>query len=282
VIESHVDDILRIVATSRKVLTKFLQRTLAKVGFHLVADWKVPTYAQSLYLRRLFELIRPVCVIDVGANAGQFHDFIRNDIEFDGWIVSVEPIPHHARALKERAVKEKTWIVEECALGSAPQRATFQIMRNSEFSSFLEPDHTSIDIFRNQNQVINRIEVTVDTLDALVQRHLPSFGDGPIYLKLDTQGFDLEVIKGGKRTIQTTSALQFEASARPIYADVPDYKTAIATIESLGFELSAIYPNNAGHFPTMVEFDCHLVSRFLGPNGRLTQSTQPDLNHDIP
>jgi hypothetical protein len=41
------------------------------------------------------------------------------------------------------------------------------------------------------------------------------------------------------------------------------YNTAIENYARLGFDLSAMVPNNAGHFPVLVEMDCILIRRSL-------------------
>jgi FkbM family methyltransferase len=239
------------------------ERLFAAAGYSVIPTWRLATYPQATYLRRLFDLARVTCVIDVGANAGQFYDFLRTAVGFNGWIVSFEPVPHHARALRERAVSESHWHCEECALGARSGEAEFKVMSNTQFSSFLDPDHSAVGLFESLNRVEQRISVRMDTLDMAMARLPSEIDKARIYLKLDTQGFDLEVLKGASATLTHVVALQTEASVKQIYVGMPDYKAVIGSVEALGFELSAIFPNNTGHFPVLVEFDCHLVSRTL-------------------
>ena len=244
-------------------MQRLAERLFAAAGYTVIPKWRLPTYPQAAYLRRLFEFARVSCVVDVGANKGQFHDFLRTAVGFDGWIISFEPVPHHAELLRERALSEPNWVCEELALGAKSGEEEFKVMSHTQFSSFLEPDHSAVGLFRSQNRVEQRINVRVDTLDAAMARLRPEIDKTRVYLKLDTQGFDLEVLKGASATLSDVVALQAEASVKQIYAGMPDYKTTISCLEGLGFELSAIYPNNAGHFPLLVEFDCYLVSRAL-------------------
>ncbi len=46
---------------------------------------------------------------------------------------------------------------------------------------------------------------------------------------------------------------------RPIYEGMPRFTEVIAYLEARGFQMSGIFPNNAGHFPLLVEFDCYMV-----------------------
>jgi len=81
------------------------------------------------------------------------------------------------------------------------------------------------------------------------------------YLKLDTQGFDLNVARGAGSEIRHFQALQMEASVTPIYDKMPDFTESIREFRHMGFELSAIFANNPEHFPRMIEFDCHMINR---------------------
>jgi hypothetical protein len=77
------------------------------------------------------------------------------------------------------------------------------------------------------------------------------------YLKMDTQGFDLEVVRGAERVLPSVLGLQSEISVVPIYQQMPDYLTALATFKDLGFVLTGIYPVVRDKSTLAVtEFDC--------------------------
>jgi hypothetical protein len=59
-------------------------------------------------------------------------------------------------------------------------------------------------------------------------------------LKIDTQGYDLEVLKGAENTLQSIRALQLEASVRPIYEGMPGFREVLDYLMSRGFALSAM------------------------------------------
>jgi FkbM family methyltransferase len=227
------------------------------LGYTVIPNWQRDTYQTAAYLRRLFEYLRIDCVIDVGANAGQYRRFLADEVGFDGLVASFEPIPALAEKLRRESGGNPRWIVENCALGSSPGTMTFNIMENSEFSSFLSPMDDSTASFGGANKVQQTVEVDVKVLDEIIPR-LRERGSRNIYLKLDTQGFDLEVLKGAERSLAAVCGLQSEMSVRPIYANMPKYSEVIAFLEQRGFILSGIFPNNAGHFPLLIEFDCYM------------------------
>jgi FkbM family methyltransferase len=162
----------------------------------MVAPGEEPVFHVVGYLRRLFNLLRIDCVLDVGANLGQYHDFLRDKVGYTGLIVSFEPIPSHAQILRDRAQQsDPDWRVEGCALGAAPGTLKFNVMADSQFSSFLTPSHREVALFRDMNKVTDEITVEVRTLDTII----PRLRQKNLYLNLDTQGFDLAVIKGARR-----------------------------------------------------------------------------------
>ena len=117
-------------------------------------------------------------------------------------------------------------------------------------------------MFEQKNKVVERIEVDVRTLDEFVRELLPIAAPGRVFVKLDTQGFDLAVLEGAKDTIRDIAAIQTEMSVIPIYEGAPDYVTTIRALESSGFRLAGLMRNNRAGYPLqLIEFDCVVVNR---------------------
>ena len=246
-------------------LKNMLTEAAARMGYSVVPAWRMERHAVTEYMKSLFELLAIDCVLDVGANQGQYRNFLRSEVEFTGTIVSFEPIPRHVAEMRARADTDAKWIIEGYALGDTPGKTMFNVMVGTQFSSFLQPDHSVLQRFQGSNDVQEKVEVEIRTLDSAL-RSLEQRGPlGNLFLKMDTQGFDLEVLKGGAMTLQRVCALQSEASVKPIYVGMPSYTTTIEAIQALDFELSGIYPNNAGHFPLLVEFDCYFIAKRCVP-----------------
>lgn len=230
-------------------------------GYLVVPRWRVPSYPQAAYLERLFSLLRIDCVLDVGANIGQFRDFLRQQVGYVGKIVSFEPIPKNVEILRKRAMTDLSWRIEPVALGRTTGHAELNITAETSLSSFLAPGRDAPPQFRDISRVTEKRMVLVRTLDDYVPTLRRELACKRIYLKLDTQGFDLEVVHGASGTLGHIWALQTEASVVPLYENMPDYVTTIRTLEGLGFALSGIFTVNPDHFPTIVELDCHMINR---------------------
>ena len=210
---------------------------------------------EPVHLRRLFALLNIDCVFDVGANAGQYADMLRNRVGYPGLIVSFEPIPDHAAALRERAANDPLWDVRETALSSRAGQAVFSVMASDQFSSLADPDHGETGRFADQNQPVRKIQVTTETLDGAYRELSEKYGFRQPFLKMDTQGFDLEVLRGGASVLTDFLGVQSELSIVTLYKDAPKMQEMISELDRLGYGLSALVPNNEGHFPTLMEID---------------------------
>ncbi|HEX5127853.1 MAG TPA: FkbM family methyltransferase [Rhodocyclaceae bacterium] len=240
----------------KKAASKFAESQ----GYTVIPTWRLNSYPQASYLQKLFALLEIDCVFDVGANNGQFRDFLRYEVDYQGTIISFEAMPDYVERLRDRARQDEHWLIEGYALGSKSGTASFNVMAESQFSSFLQPDHSAVQRFQDTNTVQRTVEVRVKTLAEVMPELKRKFEMHSAYLKMDTQGFDLEVVRGAGPHIRDFLALQTEASVKPIYAGMPSYDVVIKTLEAEGFEPSGIFPNNSGHFPLLIEFDCHMIS----------------------
>jgi hypothetical protein len=80
-----------------------------------------------------------------------------------------------------------------------------------------------------------------------------------VFLKIDTQGYDFEVLKGAESVLPKISALQIEVAFVPIYDGVPPWHEVISWCESYGFGLYGLFPvlrDPNGH---LIEADAILV-----------------------
>jgi hypothetical protein len=236
-----------------------MRRTLTRLA-HAVAQRalagpRLAELALALRLRQLFARHGIDTVIDVGANRGQYRDFLRDRVGFDGSIVSFEPVPELAAALAARAVRDPLWTVHPCALGAEPGTMEFNVMEESVFSSFRAPVPAGSDDQQRMNTVARTLAVPVDTLDA----RLAGLDLRRAYLKLDTQGFDLEVLKGGNRAVSAVAALQTEVSFVALYDGMPGYAEAIAAFEAFGLRVADLFLVSTDDAGRAIEFDCLMV-----------------------
>ena len=158
------------------------------------------------------------CVFDVGANVGQYAQRLRRG-GYDGRIVSFEPVPALADKLREKARRDADWRVVECALGDADEEAEINV-RPGAMSSLLP----SSEFGKDWHERLREAEVqkiSVRRLDGLFDEAVDGIDDPRVYLKLDTQGYDLQAFAGAGDRLPEIAGMQSEVACVPIYDGRP-------------------------------------------------------------
>lgn len=185
------------------------------------------------YLNSSGELI----VLDVGANRGQFAMQARKIFGFKGKIFSFEPIASVYTVLKNATINDKQWIALNYALGSENGKSCINISKNSCSSSILDilPAHTQAE---PAAEYVTTEEIEIRTLDSV--RTELGIDKEKLYLKLDAQGYEEQVLAGAKETLSNVEAIQIEMSLRPMYkGELPFYKMC-EHLQELGFVLALV------------------------------------------
>lgn len=175
-------------------------------------------------------------VIDVGANAGQYGSRLR-EAGFTGRIVSFEPGSAAFDRLSETTGRDPRWEVYQCALGDQDGTVTLNVAADSEGSSLLEVEERET---RNSpgSAFVGTEQVTLARLDALWPDL--SLDGGPVYLKLDTQGSELAILRGAERALGDVEIIEAELSLVPLYRDGPLFDEMIAFLDARGFGLISV------------------------------------------
>jgi FkbM family methyltransferase len=198
-----------------------------------VSRWRPPERRLAGYLET--HSIRTV--LDVGANGGQFGQLLRA-AGFGGWIVSFEPLQAPFEVLSRVAARDSKWEVHRLALGDVRDRRVMNVSTNTASSSFLEIEEVHTDALA-ASRFVAREEVDVERLDEVA----PALKrDGPTLLKLDVQGYHLNVLRGATGMLGTVTAIQCELSVLPLYAGEPVLLDVMAELRASGFELTELEP----------------------------------------
>lgn len=181
------------------------------------------------------------CVIDVGANRGQFASRIRSG-GYKGHIVSFEPLKKAFEELQKACSTDNKWQAHNFALGSENGTFDLNVSACDVFSSFLGESKAGSKIF-NEKLGVDRVEqIEVKRLDTIYDEVVPRESKGKALLKMDTQGFDREVFLGAEGCLPSIVSLLSEVSVIPIYENCPDYIELLSIYRKAGFELSGAYP----------------------------------------
>ena len=240
------------------IVNKLICKVSERNGYVVCPMWRLRDQEFGRHLRLIFYRLDVDCVFDVGANVGQYAHFLRNEVCFDGLIVSIEPIAAHVENLRAASASDPLWVVEAVALGAATGRLPINVAKAGDLSSFLRPEKSDATGFAELSAAIGVEEVEVHIFDDLLNSVKKRHAVRSVYLKLDTQGFDLEVLRGIRDTTPIR-ALQSEMSLVPIYERMPDYLTALRAFKDRGFVPSGMFPINHTPDGRLMEFDCVMV-----------------------
>ncbi len=188
-------------------------------------------------MRKLFDLYGINTVIDVGANTGQFAEYLRSDIGFDGKVLSFEPLKSEFESLRLKAEADKKWEVFNFALGDVEKETFINIAGNSLSSSLLGMLETHINAAPSSGYV-GQQAIEIKRLDSIFEG-LAIEGER-IYLKIDTQGFEAEVIKGAENSLRFIETVQLEMSLVPLYEGSATFDDLYRIMRDFGFELVAM------------------------------------------
>ena len=166
---------------------------------------------------------------------------------FKGRIVSFEPNPTEYEALSTRSSADPNWIAKCCAIGNNEGHASLNVTgSNSVWSSILTPHDTP--------PVSSVISVPVHRLDGMWD-DIVGAGDR-VFLKTDTQGYDLQVLEGVGAKLLDVSGVQTELNVLELYEGAPHYLDVISFLEKQGFSVTELRPISLRN-GFIVEFDCY-------------------------
>jgi FkbM family methyltransferase len=201
-----------------------VKRTLLRLGIEV----ELRSRHRHLWLQQL----GISTVLDIGANTGQFAAQIRDTLP-DAHIYSFDPVEENFRQLQRREARDLRFKAYKFALGDANQKLPFNQNRFSASSSFLDLGEMHKSNFPFAREV-EQVEVEVRRLDDLA----PELNLEPeILVKLDVQGFEDQVIRGGASVLRTARVVITEVSFQALYEGQPLFGDIHQQLTELGFSL---------------------------------------------
>lgn len=156
-------------------------------------------------------------IIDVGCRGGFAEKFICDDKLFD--IYGFEPDIEESQKLIKQYRQDNISIIP-IALAETTGKRTLFITQNPACSSLLQPDPYLTNNYPALYcaRYVSSIEVETTTLDKWVEENDINAID---YIKIDTQGTELEILRGGSKILKYIRCLEVEVEFNPIYLGQP-------------------------------------------------------------
>ena len=249
----------------RPAVKRMVERGASRLGYRVIPDWRLRSLAHAQHLTQLFDRLGIDTVLDVGANVGGYRRFLREEVGFDGRIVSFEPVPSVFESLERGAANDPSWRGMQMALGDADGQLAINVTSRTTMCSFLTRDEARLkglgyQHLLNVTDVVRTEQVPVRRLDAVFPDALDGRPDARVFLKCDTQGFDMQVIAGAAASLGAIMAVQIELSFQPIYAGAPAYGAVLEHMTGLGFDVTGVFPVRHDELYRIVNFDCVMLN----------------------
>jgi len=171
-------------------------------------------------------------VIDVGAADGVIsikleEYFIHSEI------YSFEPVKSTFETLLANVKGHKRIHTYNKALGASEQNLVINKASRITSSSLFAIEENIKDSYFAENILkVGEETIAVSTLDSEIPTNVPIN-----LIKIDVQGFELEVLKGGLQTLSRTSVIVFEAQNHDMYVGAPKYYEIDAFLRNNNFVL---------------------------------------------
>jgi FkbM family methyltransferase len=117
-------------------------------------------------------------------------------------IICIDPLDYSENIVKKK-LKKKNYSFYKCAVGAKKQIKTLNVEKNLGRSTLLNVTKKNF-----EGKPKSKIKVLVKTLDSIVQE---SNVKGSFGIKIDVEGYELEIIKGAKKTLKKTNFVIVEA-----------------------------------------------------------------------
>lgn len=181
-----------------------------------------------------------IIAVDVGAYMGVSYGLpelkpYAKDVD----VIAFEPNDKEAKKLIETETGWKSFKCHASALGMGGKQSFYFLPNRPGASSVYEPDSAmffSFPIYKKKwadsfDGIETRIVQTV-TLDSIVKR--------ADIIKIDTQGSELDILKGGERVVEGATAVKLEVEFLPFYKDQPLFPEIVGWMDEHGFTLNSI------------------------------------------
>lgn len=216
-----------------------LNRFLGKRINSFLSQFSLQVSTTTFDIRKFLQQYSPTIVIDVGANTGQFAIQVLKS-GFSGTLVSIEPMSVAHAELVKSAKRYSNWhILPRMGIGDVPGIFKLNISENSVSSSLLNMSEVHLKA-APKSRYTQHEEVEVRTLDEALSNF--SLENNFVFLKIDTQGYEENVLKGASKTLEVIDIVMIEVSIVPTYNQNFLSEETINFMNNMNFKLIDLNP----------------------------------------
>jgi FkbM family methyltransferase len=191
---------------------------LRKEGYHISRNRFTTKYLKSLN----FNINT---LIDIGVNQGTPDIYAAFP---DSKMLLIDPQEIILKNLDEWQRKKYDIEVMQTALGSTIGRRIFYTSNISARSSFLKRKDS------RRNEKITKINISMTTLDQIMAINNYK---SPLGIKIDTEGYEYEILRGATNTLKNSAFIIIEISIKKRFENGGRFSEIVSILGKYGFEL---------------------------------------------
>lgn len=213
-------------------MKNLIKKILRKNGLQL------KRYSDSDFFRRMkiVDNYNIDTLFDIGANVGQYSSNMR-ELGYTKKIISFEPLKSAFEELKKASVKDNNWLINNYALGNENIKSKINVAANSYSSSILNMLPTHLKSAPESNYLAQE-EIEIKTFDSIFNSFCQK--KDRVMIKIDTQGYEKNVIEGAIESLKNIIIIQLEMSILPLYENEILFIEMIKYLDNLGFQLFSL------------------------------------------
>lgn len=170
-------------------------------------------------------------LLDIGGNIGSFSKTIRRLLP-EAKIYAFEPLPDCYKQMNNRMSSDNKYQGFNFGLGEQNETLFIEKSSHAPSSSFLKMGEKHKEAFPNTTK-IQQLSVPVRRLDDITKDL--NLGKN-LMIKVDVQGFEDKVLKGGIETFSKAKLLIIELSYQELYKGQPLFNEVYQDLIALGFQ----------------------------------------------
>ena len=197
-------------------------------------------YNNGFNLQKVFDHFKINYVLDVGAYTGTYAMSLRR-FGYKGKILSFEPVVSNHTKLVKNSIKDDKWTIHQrIALGSTRSKGKINISKKKDSSSILRVKNLH-KILEPDSKIIGSENINIDTIDNIMDNYKNVKLKNSI-LKIDTQGYEYEVLLGSKKTLKNIRLIQIELSLESLYTKQKNSNLITKFLNKNNFRIWNIIP----------------------------------------
>ncbi len=211
-----------------------IKKSLRKIGYD-ITKYQFTTHSVAR-LGKLLDVYKINLVFDVGANVGQYGMQLR-ELGYKKRIISFEPLTSAYDKLIQHSNADNLWDTINIGLGNQDTTCDINIAGNS-FSSSIRNMLDSHIQAAPHSKYLGKEKIQLRKLDSVINDFISN--DDNIFLKMDTQGYEKNVLDGAEKTLAKINTIQLEMSLTPLYEGETLFPAMLKLLLDKNFSLVSI------------------------------------------